>query len=586
MSVIGDAERAAIDAVLGSVALGWDASARAATGGRVARGGAALKARRHLLLPALQAVQQAAGWITPEALDYLDQRLDVSPAESFGVATFYDLLDTAPGPDTTVRVCDDIACAGSARLIADSRACYGDDVRIEPVSCLGHCAHGSAALVGVTGRQDVTVAPASLEGINAAIGGETARVAVDRIGGRLALLSRVGVVDPSSLDDYRNHGGYAALDKAMGMGPAAVIGEIDLSLLRGRGGASFPTGRKWAAAAHSEATPKYVICNADESEPGTFKDRVILENDPFAIVEALTIAGFAVGASLGFIYVRGEYPVAAERVENAVSLAREAGLLGPSVMGTGFGFDIDVRCGSGAYICGEETALFNSIEGFRGEPRAKPPFPTDAGLFGKPTVINNVETLANVLTIVSEGGKAYAASGRDGSTGTKLFPVSGSVGRPGLYEAPCCASLGEIIELAGGVIGTFRAALVGGAAGVFMGPERLDDTMSFEHLATLGESYGAGAIVVFDETADLDAVVRRIADFFRQESCGQCAPCRIGTVAQREALGRLLDGDNSQREILTDVDRVMTDASLCGLGRTAASAIRSALRLGLIGGAQ
>jgi len=436
----------------------------------------------------------------------------------------------------------------------------------------------------VTGRQDVTVAPASLESLDAAIGGETTPAAVDRIGGRLALLSRVGVVDPSSLDDYRNHGGYAALENAMGMGPAAVIAEIDVSLLRGRGGASFPTGRKWAAVAGSESTPKYVVCNADESEPGTFKDRVVLENDPFAIVEALTIAGFAVGASHGFIYVRGEYPIAAARVENAVSVAREAGLLGPLVMGAGFAFDIDVRRGAGAYVCGEETALFNSIEGFRGEPRAKPPFPTDAGLFGKPTVINNVETLANVLPIVTGGGKAYAVSGRGGSTGTKLFPVSGSVASPGLYEAPCCAPLGEIIELAGGVIGTFRAALVGGAAGVFMGPDRLDDTMSFERLAALGESYGSGAIVVFDETSDLDAVVRRIASFFRRESCGQCVPCRIGTVVQQEALGRLLDGDESRRQILTDVDRVMTDASLCGLGRTAASAIRSALHLGLIGG--
>ncbi|NOY56894.1 MAG: NADH-quinone oxidoreductase subunit E [Actinobacteria bacterium] len=585
MNVIGDAERRAIDAVLGPATLGWDASARTATGGRVARGGAALKARRHLLLPALQAAQRAMGWITPEALDYLDQRLGVSPAESFGVATFYDLLDTAPGPDTAIRVCDDIACAGSAQLIADTRARHGDAATVEPVSCLGHCAHGSAALVRVAGRQDVTVAPASLEGIDAAIAGETAPVVVDRIGGRLALLSRVGVVDPSSLDDYRSHGGYAALEKALRMGPAAVIAEIDLSLLRGRGGASFPTGRKWAAAARSESTPKYVVCNADESEPGTFKDRVILENDPFAIVEALTIAGLAVGASQGFVYVRGEYPLAAERVENAVSVAREAGLLGPSVMGSGFEFDVDVRSGAGAYVCGEETALFNSIEGFRGEPRVKPPFPTDAGLFGKPTVINNVETLANILSIVAGGGKAYAASGRDGSTGTKLFPVSGSVAMPGLYEAPCSTPLGEIIEMAGGVIGTFRAALVGGAAGVFMGPDRLDDIMSFERLATLGESYGSGAIVVFDETSNLDAVVRRIADFFRRESCGQCVPCRIGTVAQQEALGRFLDGDDSRREILADVDRVMTDASICGLGRTAASAIRSALRLGLIGGA-
>jgi NADH-quinone oxidoreductase subunit F len=576
--VISEAERAAIDAVVGTD-LGWGDVARKATGGRLARGGAMLRSRRHLLLPALQAAQRAVGWVTPEALEYLDSRLGVAPADSYGVATFYDLLRTSPGSRATVRVCNDISCT---RVPLDD---LGDDVAIEPVSCLGHCAHGSAALVEVQGHSDVTVTPVTTDRVRAAIEGHAPANAPDTIGGTLDLLSRVGVVDPGSLADYVRHGGYAALEKAFAIGPAAVIGEIEISLLRGRGGASFPTGRKWSAVARSDATEKYVVCNADESEPSTFKDRVLVESDPFAIVEALTIAAFAVGASRGFIYVRGEYPLAYKRIQRAVSAAREAGLLGRSVMGTDFTFDVEVRRGGGAYVCGEETALFNSIEGFRGEPRSKPPFPTEVGLFGKPTLVNNVETLANILLIVAGGGKAFASLGRDGSTGTKLFSVSGRVAEPGLYEAPCCATLGKVINLAGGPIGDFRAALIGGAAGIFMGPDRLEDAMSFEHLAALGESYGSAAVVVFDETSDLDAVARRIAGFFRHESCGQCVPCRVGTVVQQEALERLLGGDATQQGILADVDRVMTDASICGLGRTAASAIRSALRLGLIGGA-
>ena len=577
--MISEAERVAIDRVLGSEPIGWGEAVRAATGGRMARAGAALRARRHLLLPALQAAQGAAGWVSPEALDYLGDRLGIAPADSFGVATFYDLLRTTPGPRATVRVCDDVACSSSA--LED----LGDDVAVEPVSCLGHCSHGSAALVQVLGLPDAVVAPVTREGIRQAMDGHPPRTEPEETGGAMDLLARVGVVDPTSIADYLRHGGYAALEKAFATGPAAVIGEVELSLLRGRGGASFPTGRKWSAVARARVPTKYVICNADESEPGTFKDRVVMESDPFAVIESLTIAAYAVGATKGFIYVRGEYPVASRRVSGAITAAKTAGLLGRSIMGSDFSFDIEVRRGAGAYICGEETALFNSIEGYRGEPRSKPPFPTDVGLFGVPTVVNNVETLINIPSIVLGGGKAFAALGRDGSTGTKLFSVSGRVVKPGLYEAPCCAPLGDVIDLAGGPIGTYRAALVGGAAGIFMGPDRLGDSLSFEHLAALGESYGSGALVVFDETSDMEAVVRRIAEFFRHESCGQCVPCRVGTVVQQQALERFLDGDDTQRQILVDVDRVMTDASICGLGKTAALAIRSALQLGLIGGA-
>ncbi len=280
-------------------------------------------------------------------------------------------------------------------------------------------------------------------------------------------------MDPADLDDYRAHGGYTALRRAFALGPAGVIREVTDSGLLGRGGAAFPTGRKWQATASQPDHPHYLVCNADESEPGTFKDRVLMEGDPYALVEAMTIAAYATGARLGYLYLRGEYPRALERMEHAIAQARARGLLGDDVLGQGFSFDIEIRRGAGAYICGEETALFNSIEGYRGEPRSKPPFPVEKGLFGKPTVENNVETLVNVLPILTLGAPAYAAIGTRASTGPKLFCVSGSVARPGIYELPFGATLGELLTLAG-VRDGLRAVLLGGAAGGFVRPDELD----------------------------------------------------------------------------------------------------------------
>ena len=400
------------------------------------------------------------------------------------------------------------------------------------------------------------------------------------------LLGRIGVVDPTSLDDYRAHGGYAALTRALEIGPEAVIAEVTASKLMGRGGAAFPTGRKWAAVAAQAAQPHYLVCNADESEPGTFKDRVLLEGDPFATVEAMTIAAYATGASKGYLYIRGEYPEAEARVANAIDRAREAGLLGDDILGSGFAFDIELRRGAGAYICGEETALFESIEGKRGEPRNKPPFPVEVGLFGKPTVVNNVETLANVLRIVTDGGEAFARIGTEGSTGPKLFCLSGHVERPGVYEVEFGATLGDLIEMAGGVPGgrEIRTILLGGAAGVFVGPSALDMPLTFEATRAAGATLGSGVIMVFDETTDLVDTLRRIAQFFRDESCGQCVPCRVGTVRQEELLARLAAGSQMRTRdeevaLLREIGQAMRDASICGLGQTASSAIESALRL-------
>jgi NADH-quinone oxidoreductase subunit F len=327
-----------------------------------------------------------------------------------------------------------------------------------------------------------------------------------------------------------------------------------------------------------------VICNADESEPGTFKDRVLLEDDPFAIVEAMTIAGFAVRAERGFLYLRGEYPRAEIRLRHAISAARKASLLGFDVAGANFAFDIEIRRGAGAYICGEETALFNSIEGKRGEPRSKPPFPVEFGVFGKPTLVNNVETLANVPAIVLGGGAAFAAIGSGDSTGPKLFCVCGRVTRPGVYEVPFGTTLGGLLELAGGVaIGApLKAVLMGGAAGSFVGPEALAMPLTFEGTRAAGTTLGSGVVMAFAEGDDLGDALLSIARFFRHESCGQCVPCRVGTVRQEELLerlrsGRTLGSVDDELSLFRELAQAMRDASICGLGQTASSAIDSAL---------
>ena len=595
------AERAAVDAVLGAPESGWvGGPRRSGVDGTSARGGHALRSRRAQLLPALHAVQDRVGWISQPALNYISRRLAVPPAEAYGVATFYALYATKPRPPIVAHVCDDIACriAGAERICGDLGRVVGPegepahDARIGWLRspCLGLCDLAPAALVTAAGEapRAMTAAPVDAAGIVARLEGAeaartTASLAVAAPEPRL--MRRIGVVDPSSLDDYRAHGGYVALARALELGPDAVIAEVTTSRLMGRGGAAFPTGRKWAAVATQPAQPHYLVCNADESEPGTFKDRVLLEGDPFAIVEAMTIAAYATGASLGYLYLRGEYPEAAARVTDAIVAARDAGLLGPDVAGSGFSFDIELRRGAGAYICGEETALFESIEGKRGEPRNKPPFPVEVGLFGMPTVVNNVETLFNVLLVLELGGEAYARIGTEASTGPRLFCLSGHVERPGVYEVEFGATLGDLIDLAGGVRGgaAIRAILLGGAAGVFVGSESLDMPLTFEATRAAGATLGSGVIMVFDETVDLVDTLRRIAQFFRDESCGQCVPCRVGSVRQEELLARLAAGSrvrsrDDELVLLREIGQAMRDASICGLGQTASSAIESALR--------
>jgi NADH-quinone oxidoreductase subunit F len=597
------AERAAVDSVLGPATSRWVGGARdVALDGHASQGGHAARARRDLLLPVLHAVQARVGWISQPAINYVAKRLAVPPAEAYGVATFYALYATKPRPPVVAHVCDDIACrlAGAETICTDlTRAVGGAGVAVDDgrstwlrSPCLGLCDLAPAALFTTAGEQarNVTAAPVDAAGIAARLNASTmperpSPALPQPPAQRSRLLQRVGVVDPTSLADYREHGGYRGLQRAMEIGPDTVIAEVTTSGLVGRGGAAFPTGRKWAAVATQPAQPHYVVCNADESEPGTFKDRVLLEGDPYAIVEAMTIAAYATGAHLGYIYLRGEYPEAEARVTNAIAEARGAGLLG-DVLGSGFAFDIELRRGAGAYICGEETALFESIEGKRGEPRNKPPFPVEVGLFGKPTVVNNVETLANVPLILEMGGEAYAAIGAGGiSTGPKLFCLSGHVARPGTYEVEFGATLRDLIDMAGGVPGgrDIRTILLGGAAGVFVGPDVLDTPLTFEATRAIGATLGSGVIMVFDETTDLVDTLRRIAQFFRDESCGQCVPCRVGSVRQEELLARLAHGSrvrprDEELALLREIGQVMRDASICGLGQTASSAIESALR--------
>jgi NADH-quinone oxidoreductase subunit F len=594
------AERAAVDAVLGPPESGWvGGPRRPGLDGTSSRGGHAIRSRRSQLLPALHAVQDRVGWISQPALNYISRRLAVPPAEAYGVATFYALYATKPQPPVVAHVCDDIACriAGAQRTCDDLRRTLGPEgeasgdglVGWHRSPCLGLCDLAPAVLVTSAGEQTTrtAIAPADAAAVLARLeapGRGSPRTTATATGqGRL--LARVGTIDPTSLDAYRASGGYAALARAIELGPEGVIAEVTASGLMGRGGAAFPTGRKWAAVAAQPAQPHYLVCNADESEPGTFKDRVLLEGDPFAVIEAMTIAAFATGASLGYLYLRGEYPEAEARVDHAIAAAREAGLLGAGILGSTFVFDIELRRGAGAYICGEETALFESIEGKRGEPRNKPPFPVEIGLFGKPTVVNNVETLANIPHIVMLGGAAYAAIGTPTSTGPKLFCLSGHVARPGTYEVEFGATLGELIELAGGVAGTgrIRAILLGGAAGVFVGPDALDMPLTFEATRAASATLGSGVIMVFDTSVDLVDTLRRIARFFRDESCGQCVPCRVGSVRQEELLTRLATGSRvrspeDELALLREIGQTMRDASICGLGQTASSAIESALR--------
>jgi NADH-quinone oxidoreductase subunit F len=533
------------------------------------------------LLPALHAAQKIYGWIPEPVAAEISKALRVPLVDVHGVIEFYSLFYNEPIGKRVIRVCTDQACAlkGADGVLHHLCSHHGLEpgqttpdlsLTIEASPCLGLCEQAPAALVNEDAETNIDLEEDSYE-----LGRPKSIV-----GGSIRLLTANCGNGTTSLAQYGN---YPALAKALRMQPEEVVNEIKASGLVGRGGAAFPTGIKWEGAAKAPGTEKYVICNADESEPGTFKDRILLIDDPHRTFEGMLIAGYAIGASKGYLYIRAEYPYILPVLEHALSEARGANLLGENILGSDYSFDIELRVGAGAYICGEETALFESIEGKRGFPRVKPPFPTTHGLFGKPTVINNVETLCNVPLIISQGSAEYRKIGTEKSPGPKLFCVSGDVTRPGLYEIPFGVTLRELLEMAGGLPNEkeLQSVLFGGAAGAFATSEHLDVRMTFEDLRTAGLPLGSGVVMVFDETRDMRDVLKRLGHFFAHESCGKCYPCQLGTQRQMEILDRIAAGKVLEGDLirLQDVGWTMTDASLCGLGQTAASAVLSAIKL-------
>jgi NADH-quinone oxidoreductase subunit F len=541
---------------------------------------------RAQLLPLLFKVQAQLGYLPEAAVTAVGKTLRVPLAEIYGVIEFYTMLYKRPTAERIVRICTSPMCAmmgGHAALhaVADhlgiqpGEAQHNGQFMLEDVQCLGLCDHAPAALVG-------TVPTGPIDGED--VGGWIAapqEVDLGVIAGDPRwLTARCGRNEAMDLSAYQAEEGYRALEKALKeMNPSEVIEAIKASGLVGRGGAAFPVGLKWEYTAGTEADIRYIVCNADESEPGTFKDRVLMEGDPFSVLEGMTIAGYAVGAKQGYLYVRGEYPRCQRILGEAIEKARSGGYLGRDIMGVGFDFDIELRSGAGAYICGEETALFESIEGKRGYPRLKPPFPTTFGLFGQPTVINNVETLCTAVWIVGHGVEAYRSIGTEGSPGSKLFCLSGDIVKPGVYEVPFGTTIRELIDLGGSVKGELQAVLLGGAAGAFTGPDQLDLPLSFEDLREAGLPLGSGVVTVINHQRDLKSFLLSLALFFAHESCGKCFPCQLGTQRQLELVARLEAGTFRKGDLsaLQDVGFAMTHASLCGLGMTASTAILSAL---------
>jgi formate dehydrogenase iron-sulfur subunit len=400
---------------------------------------------------------------------------------------------------------------------------------------------------------------------------------------RRVTFGRVGVVDPLSLADYEAHGGLAGLRRALDMDGAAIVAAVTASGLRGRGGAGFPAGVKWKTVREAQAERKYIVCNADEGDSGTFADRMLMEGDPFLLIEGMIVAGLAVGADKGYVYIRSEYPHAFRTMCDAIDAARAAGLLGEDVSGSGRAFDMEARLGAGAYICGEETSLLESLEGKRGLVRAKPPLPALAGLFGRPTVVNNVLTLAAVPSILADGAHSYAEYGVGRSRGTLPFQLGGNVKRGGLIELPFGATLREIVENFGGGARSgrpVRAVQVGGPLGAYLPESRLDTPLDYEAFASIGAMLGHGGIVVFDDTVDMARQARFAYAFCAKESCGKCTPCRIGAVRGMETVDRIVAGIEREKNlaVLDDLNLLMTEASLCAMGGLTPMPVMSALR--------
>lgn len=509
--------------------------------------------------------------------------------------------EAAAGFQHTIDVCMAAGCISSqSEMIKDALQAQveqnelGHTCRVRGVGCLGLCAQGPLVAVNLDKQQDVLYQNVKIEDAEPIVKAVREKANVERLvcptdvpffqRQKKIVLENSGLIDPERIEEYIARDGYTALTKALTeMTPADVIDEIVTSGLRGRGGGGYPTGLKWTTVAKAEGETKYIICNADEGDPGAFMDRSVLESDPHRILEGMAIAGYAIGASQGYIYVRGEYPLAVARLKTAIRQARRANMLGSGIGGTFFNFHIDIRLGAGAFVCGEETALINSIEGKRGTPRPRPPYPAEFGLWGQPTLINNVETFASVAPIIRNGGRWYAQIGTPTSKGTKVFALAGSINNTGLIEVPMGISLREIIyDIGGGVVndGRCKAIQTGGPSGGCIPEQYLDTPVDYESLAALGSIMGSGGMIVMDETASMVDVARYFMEFCMTESCGRCVPCRVGTVHMYNLLDKFSRHEAEPRDLilLEKLCDMVRNTSLCGLGQTAPNPVLSTLR--------
>ena len=534
-------------------------------------------------LPVLQEVQAAHGHLSADAMGAVADALGQSDAQIFGTARFYSLLSTVPRAEHVVQICDGPVCclrgSDDVTAVLEKAAEHDPEWCVERTSCLGLCDRAPAALV-----DNEPCGPVDESGWEQIRNGQrgTAEAYDEPQPGEVRVaMQRVGHIDPESIDSAIAGDAYQGIKKAIQSPPARLLSLVEESGLRGCGGAGYPTGRKWRMVAETDAATKYVICNADESEPGAFKDRVLIEADPHLLIEGLALAAYAIGASEGIIYLRGEYERAAGRLTLAIEQACHAGWLGKKVQGSDFTFHLHVHRGAGAYICGEETAMLESLEGRRGEPRLRPPFPTTYGYLGRPTVVNNVETLCHVPAIVDCGAEWFRSRGTGTSPGTKLFCISGHVNRPGVVEVPYGVTARALIEDFGGGMsrGTeFKMALCGGAAGTIVPETLLDVPLDFSsHEA--GVSLGSGVIVAIDKSVSVVTLLVWLLHFFETESCGKCTPCRVGTYQARELLQRIDEGDGRQGDCdeLARLADLLKTTSLCGLGQSVALPINSAL---------
>ncbi len=557
------------------------------------------------LMPALQEVQEAVGYLPPEVQDRLAAGLNVPGSHIFGVMSFYSMYTWRPKGKYVIRMCESPPChvVGAENLLQIAQEELGVGVggttpdglfTLELSACLGVCEVAPAMQIN-----EVVFGHLTREKFRQVVADYRAGKAPDytalkcttndfttykQAPGELILLKNVGKIDPEKIEDYLAVGGWQALKKAVTtMTPEQVVEEVKTAGIRGRGGAGFPAGLKWSFTRPLTVTPKYIICNADEGEPGTIKDRYIMEGDPQKVLEGMAIAGYAVGASQGYIYVRGEYYLSKYRLNKAIEQARAKGFLGKNLFGTDFAFDIEVRSGFGCYICGEETALIESIEGKRGYPRMKPPFPGVAGLWGKPTIVNNVETLASVPAIIDKGGAWYKGLGTADTTGTKIYQIIGHVNTPQIVEVPVGITLRELIDTYGGGLrpgSTFKFCQTGGASAGVVTKDALDVPLEFGAMSKVGGALGSGTMLVMDQSVCVVDFARAVAKFFAHESCGQCTPCREGTPQILKTINRICRGQGTLDDLafLERLGAVMINASFCPLGQTAPAPYLSVLK--------